>query len=245
MGYCSRLCPYPVGPSLPPCSLLVVRSGGNFRLVVSWGDLPYLHCQCPFGSGMGGSPPLSFFTVRFHFLGVCSHLHSCGFSPDLRGPHFTHPVLRWPRISPVDGDPPPHPPLFAFAGGRGGPGVLDFRRFYSSQFPSGSFSLARPFVPGEDSVSCFCLFFSFVYYFMSLFLFSSLIFVQDCCCLAVTCEGICRMGTDGTCCMIFSSFTDTVHMQLSDTGYRSIDVVWLGPVSLVLSSHCLLMARHL
>ena len=51
--------------------------------------------------------------------------------------------------------------------------------------------------------------------------------------MAVTCEGICRMGTDGTCCMIFSSFTDTVHMQLSATGYRTIDsVAWpLSPSS--------------
>ena len=63
--------------------------------------------------------------------------------------------------------------------------------------------------------------------------------------MAVTCDGICRMGTDGTRCMIFSSFTDTVPMQLSDTGYRTIDIVWLGPVSLVLSSHCLLIARCL
>ena len=68
--------------------------------------------------------------------------------------------------------------------------------------------------------------------------------------MAVTCEGICRMGTDGTRCMIFSSFTDPVHMtlvhmQLSDTGYRTIDIVWLGPVSLVLSSHCLLMGMCL
>ena len=28
----------------------------------------------------------------------------------------------------------------------------------------------------------------------------------------------------------------------SDTGYRTIGIVWLGPVSLVLSSHCFLMA---
>ena len=34
-------------------------------------------------------------------------------------------------------------------------------------------------------------------------------------------------------------------MQLSDTGYRTIDIVWLGPVSLVLSNHCLLMAKRL
>ena len=31
-------------------------------------------------------------------------------------------------------------------------------------------------------------------------------------------------------------------MQLSDAGYGTIVIVWLGPVSLVLSSHCLLMA---
>ena len=89
MSYSSRLCPYPVGPSLLPCSLLVVRSGGNFRLVVSRGGLPYLHCQCAFGDGRG-SPPLSFFTVYFHVLGV----RSCGFSPDL-GSSFC----------------PPYPPL--------------------------------------------------------------------------------------------------------------------------------------
>ena len=35
MSSSSRRCPCPVGPSLPPCSFLVVRSGGNFRLVVS------------------------------------------------------------------------------------------------------------------------------------------------------------------------------------------------------------------
>ena len=56
------------------------------------------------------------------------------------------------------------------------------------------------------------------------------------------------MGTDSTSFMVFSFFTDTVHltwahMQLSDTGYRTIDIVWLGPVSLVLSSRCLLMAK--
>ena len=51
----------------------------------------------------GGSPPLSFFTVHFHILGV----HSCGFSPDLRGPRFTRPALCSPRISPVDVVPPP------------------------------------------------------------------------------------------------------------------------------------------
>ena len=106
MGYSSRLCPCSVGPSLPPCSLLVVRSGGNFLLVFSGGGLPYLHYQSAFGDGRG-SPPLSFFTVRFHIFGV--RLHSCGFSLGLRGPHFTHPALRWPRFSPVAGEPPPLP----------------------------------------------------------------------------------------------------------------------------------------
>ena len=38
MGYSSRLCPCPVGPSLPPCSLLVVRSGG----LRGWPSLPSL-----------------------------------------------------------------------------------------------------------------------------------------------------------------------------------------------------------
>ena len=83
LGYSSRLCPHPVGPSLPPCFLLLVHCGGYFRLGVSGGGLPCLHCQCVFGDGRE-SPPLSFFTVRFHILGVCS----CGFSLDVRGPHF-------------------------------------------------------------------------------------------------------------------------------------------------------------
>ena len=34
-----RRCPFPVGPSLPPCSLLIVQSCGNFRRVVSGGGL--------------------------------------------------------------------------------------------------------------------------------------------------------------------------------------------------------------
>ena len=93
---------------------------------------------------------------------------------------------------------------------------LGFRTFYGSQFPSCSFSLvpscsfslASPFVPVGHFDSF--LFFSFLYY--SILMFFSLIFVQDCCCMAVTYEGFCRMRTDGTCCMIFSSFKDTVHM---------------------------------
>ena len=108
MGYSSRLCPCPVGPSLPPSSLLVVRSGGNFKLVVSGRGLPCLHCQCPFGGGVGGLLHFSSSLSVSTFL-IRSHLHSCGFSPNLRGPRFTHPVLRWPRISLVDGDPPPLP----------------------------------------------------------------------------------------------------------------------------------------
>ena len=43
--------------------------------------------------------------------------------------------------------------------------------------------------------------------------------------MAVTYEGFCRMRTDGTRCMIFSSFKDTVHVRLSDTGSRTIDIV--------------------
>ena len=44
-----RRCPCPVGPSLPPCSLLIVQSRGNFRRVVSRGGLTSLHCQLAFG----------------------------------------------------------------------------------------------------------------------------------------------------------------------------------------------------
>ena len=43
IDYSNRHCPCPVGRSLPPCSLLVVRFGGSFRLLVSGGGLPYLH----------------------------------------------------------------------------------------------------------------------------------------------------------------------------------------------------------
>ena len=107
MGYSSRLCPCPVGLLLPPCSLLVVRSGGNFRLVVS-GEV-FLAFTASVLLAMRWGSPLSFFTVRFHILGVCRHLHNCVFSLDLRGLRFTHPALRWPGISPVSGDPPPLP----------------------------------------------------------------------------------------------------------------------------------------
>ena len=57
-------------------------------------------------------------------------------------------------------------------------------------------------------MTCFVYFFKFLY----LFMFSSLIFVQDCCCVAVTYEGFCRVRTGGLRCMIFSSFTDTGRM---------------------------------
>ena len=73
--------------------------------------------------------------------------------------------------------------------------------------------------------------------------------------MAVTYEGVCRMGTDGPRCMI-SSFTDTVLMQLSDTvsfclgaygslydiPYGAIDIVWLGPVFLIPGVDCLTFA---
>ena len=136
------LCPCPVGPSLPPCSLLVVRSGGNFRRVVSGGGLPYLHCQWAFG-GRSRSPPLSFFTVHFHILSV----RCCGFSTDLAGPRFTHPALRWPRISPVDSVPPPLPSP-TFCGWEQWSWWPGFPRVWQSRFPSSSFHLVNPFVPG-------------------------------------------------------------------------------------------------
>ena len=43
--------------------------------------------------------------------------------------------------------------------------------------------------------------------------------------MVVTYEGFCRMRIDGTRCMTFSSYKDTVHMRLSDTGSRTIDIV--------------------
>ena len=85
---------------------------------------------------------------------------------------------------------------------------LGFRTSYASQFPSCSFSLASPFVPVGDFDLFLFFFFSFLYY--SILMFFSPIFVQDCCCMAVTYEGFCRTRTDGTHCMI-SSVTDTVH----------------------------------
>ena len=95
--------------------------------------------------------------------------------------------------------------------------ALGFRMSYGFQFPSGSFSLASPCVPMGDFVT-FVSFFPFCI--ILILTFSSLVFVQDCCCVAVTYEGFCRMRTDGTRCMIFSSFKKTVHMRLSDTGSR-------------------------
>ena len=92
-----------------------------------------------------------------------------------------------------------------------------FPHVYGFQFPSGSFSLASPCVPMGDFVT-FVSFFPFCI--ILILMFSSLVFVQDCCCLAVTYESFCRMRTDGTRCMIFSSFKKTVHMRLSDTGSR-------------------------
>ena len=71
-------------------------------------------------------------------------------------------------------------PLLTFGDGRGGPGVLGFRGSCSSQFPSGSFSLASPFVPEGDFVTCFCLFFLYIFFYVMVSVFF-LIFVQDCC----------------------------------------------------------------
>ena len=71
-------------------------------------------------------------------------------------------------------------PLLTFGDGRGGLGVLGFRGSCSSQFPSGSFSLASPFVPEGDFVTCFCLFFLYTFFYVMVSVFF-LIFVQDCC----------------------------------------------------------------
>ena len=51
-------------------------------------------------------------------------------------------------------------------------------------------------------------------------MFSSIVFVQDCCCVAVSYDDFYRMRTDGNQCMIISSYKKTVHMRLSDTGSR-------------------------
>ena len=46
---------------------------------------------------------------------------------------------------------------------------------------------------GGDFVTCICLFIYLFFLYILFYVFvsvSSLIFVQDCCCVAVTCEGI-------------------------------------------------------
>ena len=147
-----------------------------------------------------------FFTVRFHVLSI----RCCGFSTDLVDPHFPHPALRWPRIYLADSVPPPLPSL-TFADGSGGSGVLGFRGSDSLCSLPVLFVLSTRLFRGEFW-DLFVISFLIIYYFIYWFLFSSLIFVQDCCCVAVTCGGISRMGTDSTRCMVFSSFTDTVHL---------------------------------
>ena len=127
--------------------------------MVSGGGLPYLHCQCALT--MGGV------LLHFHsllsistflvFAAVVSLLISGVLvSPTL--PSVGLGFLRWTVTLHL---------LPTFVDGRGGPGVLGFLRYCSSQFLSGSFSLASPFVPGGwggggggDFVTCSCLIFS-------------------------------------------------------------------------------------
>ena len=128
MGYSGRLCPCPVGPSLPPCSLLVVRSGGNFRLVVSWGGLPCLHCQYDFGNGRGLLHFCSLLSVSTHsvFAATSTAVVSLRVSGVLVSPTLPSVglgFLRWPVTLHLS-------PLLAFADGRswcpGYPQVLQF-----------------------------------------------------------------------------------------------------------------------
>ena len=134
-----RRCPCLVGPSVPPCSLLIVQSCGNFRRVVSGGGHTSLQCRLAFGDGCR-SPPLLFFPVCFHILSV----RCCGFSTGLTGPRFTHPALCWPRISRVGSVPSPLP----FAGGSSVPGVLGFHGS-GSLCSFLTLRLVSPFVPGK------------------------------------------------------------------------------------------------
>ena len=84
----------------------------------------------------------------------------------ISGVLISHPDLRQPGISLVDGKPPTSPLSSLTADGRGGPGVLSFRKSCGSQFPSSSFSLASPFVLEGDFVTCFCLIFLYILFYV-------------------------------------------------------------------------------
>ena len=145
MGYSSRLCPCPVSPSLPPGSLSVVQSGSNFRLVVSGGGLPYLHCQCAFGDGRGlhFRSLLSVSTFLVFAAVVSLRISGVLVSPTLPSVHLG---FLWWMVS-----------LHLSSLLRVG---AEFRRSCSSQFPSGSFSIVSPFVPEGNFVTCFLFIFS-------------------------------------------------------------------------------------
>ena len=141
MNSSSRCCPCLVGLSLPPCSLLVVRSGGNFRLVVSGGGLPYLHCWWAFDDG-SRSPPLSFLLsvstflifaavvfLRISWVLISFTLSSVGLG-----------FLRWTI--------PPSLPSPTFADGSGGLGVLGFRGSGSLSSHPALFVLSAFLFPG-------------------------------------------------------------------------------------------------
>ena len=159
MGYSSSLCPCPLGPSLPPCSLLVVQAGG----LQEWASLPSL--------------PVCFWQwegVSSTFVLYCPFPHSwylqlwfLSRSRVLVSPTLPSVGLGFPRwtvslhLS----------PLLNFVDGRGGPGVLGFRRSCSSQLPSGSVSHVSPFVPEGKFVACFCLFFLFILFYIMVSVF--------------------------------------------------------------------------
>ena len=157
-----RRCPCPVGPSLPPCSLLIVQPRGNFRRVVSRGGITSLQCRLVFGDAYR-SPPLLFFPVHFHFLSV----RCCGFSTGLADPRFTHPALRWSRISLVDSV---LSPLLSLRMGAMvlvswvsvGLAVSVLFRFFSS---------CQPFCSGGNFETLFFIYFLFIYFLYNDFCF--------------------------------------------------------------------------
>ena len=113
-----RRCPCPVCPSLPPCSLLIVQSRGNFRRVVSGvAFLPFNACWL-LAMGVGLLHFNSFLSVStFLVFSVVVFLWVLRVN--------THTALHWPRISRVYSVPSPLPSP-VFAGGSSGPGVLGF-----------------------------------------------------------------------------------------------------------------------
>ena len=86
-----------------------------------------------------------------------------------------------------------------------------FPQVWRSLFPSSSFRLVTPFVPGGGGGGNFGTFFLFIFYIMV-----SVFFPHFCTGLllrvAVTCGGIYRMEPYSTRSMVFTFLTDTVHL---------------------------------